>query len=338
MDKAKLKKILKDHSNYLESVGKKGSKADLSNADLMGADLRGADLRDADLRDSDLSNANLWDADLMGANLMSADLSNAKLGNTNLSNANLKAANLMGADLIGADLRGADLRIAVLQKTTFYEMKLDENTKIGFTIFADVDLSEVKNLDIVNNQFPSSISIDTIMKSKGKISKVFLKRAGVPQNIIDYLDSFIYKPIDFYSCFISYSSNNADFAERLYSDLMQKNIRCFYAPEDMKTGDKLRDRIEESIKIYDKLLLVLSEDSINSQWVEAEVEAALEKEKKQNSTVLFPIKIDDSIMDIDKGWASLIRRTIHIGDFTKWKTHDDYQEAFERLLKDLKLT
>jgi hypothetical protein len=30
------------------------------------------------------------------------------------------------------------------------------------------------------------------------------------------------------------------------------------------------------------------------------------------------------------------RRMRHIGDFRKWKEHDEYQKAFERLMRDLK--
>jgi hypothetical protein len=40
-------------------------------------------------------------------------------------------------------------------------------------------------------------------------------------------------------------------------------------------------------------------------------------------------------MQATEAWAADIRRTCHIGDFTKWKQHDDYQQAFERLLRDL---
>src|ERR1051326_969330 len=35
-------------------------------------------------------------------------------------------------------------------------------------------------------------------------------------------------------------------------------------------------------------------------------------------------------------WASSIRMKRHIGNFTRWKDHDAYQLAFERLLRDLK--
>jgi len=41
-------------------------------------------------------------------------------------------------------------------------------------------------------------------------------------------------------------------------------------------------------------------------------------------------------VDAVDGWAADIRRTRHIGDFTQWQDHDVYQQAFDRLLRDLK--
>ncbi|MGE5756049.1 MAG: hypothetical protein ACM35G_10100 [Planctomycetaceae bacterium] len=41
-------------------------------------------------------------------------------------------------------------------------------------------------------------------------------------------------------------------------------------------------------------------------------------------------------MDTDIAWAAHIRRGRYIGDFSGWKDHDAYQEAFARLLRDLK--
>ena len=60
-----------------------------------------------------------------------------------------------------------------------------------------------------------------------------------------------------------------------YADLQSKGVRCWFASEDMKIGDCLRPRIDETIRLYDKLLLVLSKTSVASQWVEQEVETAL---------------------------------------------------------------
>ena len=129
--------------------------------------------------------------------------------------------------------------------------------------------------------------------------------------------------------------NSASFAERLHADLQNKGVRCWFAPEDMKIGDRLRPRIDETIRVYDKLLLVLSRRSIASQWVEQEVETALARERQQGTTILFPVRIDNTVMTMETGWPALIRNTRNIGDFRRWKTHSTYQQAFDKLLRDL---
>jgi len=95
-------------------------------------------------------------------------------------------------------------------------------------------------------------------------------------------------------------------------------------------------RIDESIRVHNKLMVILSENSIRSPWVEEEVEAALEKERKQNKLALFPIRLDDAVMETEQAWAASLRRMRHIGDFRAWKDHDPYQKSFEHLLRDLK--
>jgi len=159
---------------------------------------------------------------------------------------------------------------------------------------------------------------------------------GFSDTFIDYFPSLLNTPIQYSSVFISYSSCDQVFAKRLYADLQSKGVRCWFAPENMKIGDKIRHRIDESILLYDKLLLVLSEHSVASQWVEHEVETAIGKELEGEPNVLFPVRLDQAIMDCKTGWASHIRLTRHIGDFTRWKQHDNYQKAFNRLLRDLK--
>ena len=105
---------------------------------------------------------------------------------------------------------------------------------------------------------------------------------------------------------------------------------------DMRPGTVIVRGIDEAIRLYDKLLLVLSQHSVESTWVEFEVAAALEKEKDQQKDTLFPIRLDDTILTTKQAWAAGIRRQRHIGDFTRWKNHDTYQLTFERLLRDLK--
>jgi len=78
-------------------------------------------------------------------------------------------------------------------------------------------------------------------------------------------------------CCAKFLSKDQSFVERLYADLQARGIRCWFAPEDLKSGDKIRVRIDESIRIHDKLLLVLSAGSIVRSWVEKEVETAFDK-------------------------------------------------------------
>jgi TIR domain len=82
-------------------------------------------------------------------------------------------------------------------------------------------------------------------------------------------------------------------------------------------------------------LLILSKSSVESEWVEKEVETAMERERREKRTVLFPIRLDDAVMKIESGWPADIRRSRNIGDFRRWKAHDTYQKSFDRLMRDL---
>jgi hypothetical protein len=315
----------------------RGLTIDLTRADLGGEDLTRADLGGADLTCADLRGAELTGADLRGAKLGGANLYVAALISADLSGAELGGADIISADLRGADLRGAGL---ITARITYAHLDYADFSKVRLrmTTFSDVDLSAVKGLDSVLHYGPCTIGIDTLYKSKGKIPESFLRGCGVPEDFIEHTRALVSNapPIQFYSVFISYSSKDQAFAERLHADLQSKKVRCWFAPEDLKIGEKFRMRIDEVIRVYDKLLLVLSENSVESDWVEKEVESAMEKERQQKRTMLFPIRLDDAVMKIDTGWPADVRRTRHIGDFTNWKDHDAYQKAFDRLMRDLK--
>ena len=97
------------------------------------------------------------------------------------------------------------------------------------------DLSETRGLDTVRHTAPSEIGIDTIYRSKGRIPLAFLRGAGVPEHFIEYIPSLVAPgAIQFYSCFISYSAKDQEFADRLYLDLQNKGVRCWFAPHDIQ--------------------------------------------------------------------------------------------------------
>ena len=283
------------------------------------------DLKGIDLSQTDLRWANLWESNLSRANLRGSDLSGAYLRGINLSGANLSDTNLSMSYL-----GGANLNLARLDETDF------SSTTLGQTVFGDVDLRRAKGLETIRHVAPSTIGIDTIVSSQGNISEVFLRRTGVPDVFILYARSLITQPINYCTCFISYSNKDEAFAERLYNDLQMKGVRCWFAPHDIKIGDKIRPSIDESIRFHDKLLLILSQHSVCSQWVEHEVETAIGKELESKPNVLFPIRLDDAVMESKTGWASHIL-TRYVGDFTNCNNYNSYQKSFNRLLRDLKV-
>ena len=256
--------------------------------------------------------------DLEDANLLKADLAGTGGVGANLFNTNLRGANLVGANLQGVNLRDADLSGAT----------------VGYTIFGNANLTGARGLERCEHLGPSVVDHQTLLKS-WPLPVVFLRGCGLPETLIEYLPSLVNEPIQFYSCFISYSTLDKEFVDSLYADLQMKGVRCWFAPEDLKIGDLFRQRIDDAIRLHDKLLLVLSEHSVGSDWVREEVESCLERERREKRTVLFPVRLDEAVIDTTEAWAASIRRQRHIGDFRDWKSHDAYKGGLKRLLRDL---
>jgi len=277
-------------------------------------------------------------ASLSGANFYGADLKNTDLCDALLMNANLSEARLVEASFARAKLIEVNFNGARIDKTVFYQ------AQTAYTLFVDVDLSTAIGLESCVQLYPSTIGIDTIFKSKGKIPEVFLRGAGVPEDLIKYIPALVGAGIEFYSCFISYSSQDDEFARRLHARMQQEKLRVWFAPEDMKGGKKFLDQIDEAIRVHDKLLLVLSDASITSNWVMQEIRRARKREKKEGRQTFFPIRLTDmntlqewECVDPDSGEdLALEVRKYHLPDFTNWKEHDAFEAAFAKLLRDLR--
>jgi uncharacterized protein YjbI with pentapeptide repeats len=292
----------------------------------------------------DLSGMELVGVSLDTYNLGSADFSSAYLERVSFQGAfcsecSFESAIIFDCVFVSTQLIKCNFRNASIADTTFDASSLGQSdftsTNLLGNTFAHLSLQFLTGLDSVAYSFGNSIGLDIFFESGG-LPESFLRGAGVPEDFIDYAGSLVGKAIEYYSCFLSYSSKDDEFARRLYNDLQGKNIRTWFAPEELKIGDRFRSRIDESIRIHDKLVLILSANSVNSDWVETEVESALEREPKEGKDILFPIAIDEEGFTSKQPWAADIRRKRHIGDFRKWKSHDDYTAAFEKLVRDLK--
>jgi uncharacterized protein YjbI with pentapeptide repeats len=331
-------------SDYMADL----SHVDLRHADLREAQLSYADLSQADLRRANLSYADLRATDLQQANLSYADLSGAKLTGADVRGADLTEANLLAADLRGANFRDANLTKANLGQANLQNAKLQKadltHAVLRETIFIDLDLTQTLGLETCSHRGPSVLDHRLLILSGRLLPVNFLRGCGVSESLITYLPSLSNEPIQFYSCFISYSTADQDFADRLYADLQHNGVRCWFAPHHIQAGRKIHEQLDEAIRVYDRLLLILSEDSMESAWVETEIAHARQKEINEHHRVLFPISLVTfsqirqwKLFDADTGKdAAREIREYFIPDFSTWKDHDQYQKAFERVLSSLK--
>ncbi len=315
------------------------------------------DLSGSHLRDS----GHLSHADLRGANLTAANLSNLKLSGTQMQKTNLRKASLFSVDLSGADLSRANLRQAHMESVNLSHADLRganlERSIIAFGTFTNVDLSEVKGLESVFHQGASSIGTDTLFLSKGKIPEVFLRGCGlsdweieaaklydpklssnqivdIQQRVFDLRAGY---PIQIGSLFISYTHADSAFVDALEKKLNEKGIR-FWRDVHQATAGRLDKVIDRAIRLNPTVLLVLSEHSLKSDWVEDEANRARELEKTLARDVLCPIALDDSWRDC--GWSRPLRTQISkytVLPFHDWKDPAALDGMFRRLVEGLSI-
>ncbi len=311
--------------------------ANLNWANLIGAYLTGANLIGASLRGADLVTTNLSGANLSGANLIGADLTGAYLTGADLTKASLTGADLTGANLDGANLDGANFNNAQLEGTNF------SSAGMRWTVFGGVDLSTAKGLDQVQHIGRSTVGIDTLYLSKGEIPEIFLRGAGVPDEIIVLQATLRGQPVEFYSVFISYSHADKSFARRLYDGLQGRGIRCWLDEHQLLPGDPVYESIDRGIRLWDKVLLCCSESSLKSWWVDNELKTALEKEQtilkeeKRRVWAVIPLDLDGYVFSKEcKSALSTQIKSRSVAKFEGWE-HDNsiFEAQFERVLAAL---
>jgi uncharacterized protein YjbI with pentapeptide repeats len=153
-----LQRILAEHKKWIETGGKEGQRADLSNTDLSKRDLHGANLSEAKLHGAylykaDLHGAHLFKTDLHGAHLTEAKLHGATLIAADLHGAYPIAADLHGAILFKADLHGADLTFANLHGAKLWEADLRADLSYSKFKAAELTRANLRSADLIGTDF-----------------------------------------------------------------------------------------------------------------------------------------------------------------------------------------
>lgn len=339
------------------------TKIDLEGADLNGVKLKGAFLYKANLSDSslvgaDLNNARIISAYLQEANLKNADARNTRFNKTQLNGASLRAIISIGTDFSDAILSGTDFSFTVLEDAKFnrailidaifrgaqlINVDLSDST-LGGTIFADTDLSGARGFESIGYSGPCAISVDTLFRTEKRLPDIFLRGCGVPEILIEYLPFMHGKAVEFYSCFISYSHGDQPFARRVYDTLQGRGIRCWLDKKKINPGDVIEDEIAQAIRYSDKTLLLCSQNSLNSWWVDNELDNLFAKERQLQSErgkayrLLIPLDIDGYLHKNEyvSGKKEQIRKRF-APSFEGWE-HDNviFEREIEGVIKALR--
>jgi hypothetical protein len=88
---------------------------------------------------------------------------------------------------------------------------------------------------------------------------------------------------------------------------------------ELLPGDSLNDKIQGSLATSSWLLVILSKNSVKSQWVKRELNAGLSEELKRKNTFVVPVRIDLCKMPI----------------FLRDKLYADFRVSYDDGLKQL---
>ena len=139
-----------------------------------------------------------------------------------------------------------------------------------------------------------------------------------------------------YRCVVSYSDKDVELVERVIADISEQGVGCWFGPRHLRAGEMFRAAIHKAIERCGRLLVFVTESSMHSQWVEEEVEIALEIERLKRISVVVPVRLDDAILGASAGWPLSVRARRHVFDLSNLDDGTIYREALSRLAAELR--
>ncbi|MBD0690689.1 toll/interleukin-1 receptor domain-containing protein [Streptomyces sp. CBMA123] len=311
---------------------------------------------------------------LRRVNAIQASFVQARFLHCDLAQAAFRAADFFKATFRGGTF-GGNYREAFFVQAVFDEITFNgavfADAHFGFNVFAGAEFvattldpvvvnglcqidertiaaSFILNgrvLDVAREQLPDDRAVEELTRDLAGLERFFVRAGADPDAVRAYRDAARSarepaRP----SVFISYSSGDESFAAKLRSHLEANGVDTWFAPHDIRGGRTILEQITEEIQRRGRMILVLSEASMASNWVATEIGRAVRAERQSGTRKLFPIRIVAherllgwELFDADAGYD--VARTIreyYIPDF-----HDDgdglaFAQAVSRLARDLR--
>jgi len=117
--------------------------------------------------------------------------------------------------------------------------------------------------------------------------------------------------------FISYSHQDAHFVNRLAAHLTQAKVHVWVDTWELHVGDSLISKVQEAIQESSALIVVLSCNSVESEWCKRELNAGLIRELEEKRVVILPALLEDCQIPI----------------FLREKLHADFRTNYDHGLR-----
>lgn len=311
---------------------------DLSHADFTSDDVRYMNLQRAILWRVDFTDASLIGTDLREADLDGADFSFAFLNHAHLEKSRLTGTSFRFTDLSGAHLEHADVRMATFYRTTLTDANFT-GVRIGQTTFGDLDLRSVKGLETLVASFPSTLGMNTVERSKGKLPDSFLRLIGLSDEAIRYVHTVKETPLYTPQCFLAYSWEEKAFADRLYEDLQQCGIRCWHVPHyvSAESGSGYTDEGVGGLwQPGDRFIVVASAALLAHERIKFEIGTAGAVSRQEKQPTVLLLRLGDFEESRWREQFSQLASRWPTYDFSHWQDDNEYHHQLHRLVQALR--
>lgn len=155
-----------------------------------------------------------------------------------------------------------------------------------------------------------SVSVFLVQFKSPEYSKIFTGiSGGIIGGVFSYSIARIWTALNAPKLFISYSNVDIEFVEKLIKEIELYRVNILFDKHELNVGDNIHQKLNELVENCDYFLVVISENSNSSQWLQKEIELAVNSNKK-----VLPVIVDDATV------PDLIRGLVYA----------DFRDSFEK--------